>query len=145
MGSFSIWHWLVVLAVILVLFGGGNKISGLMGDFAKGIKAFKKGMKEEDGVAHTGGGKLFCLPEGRDCSRTCVSGHDHSSDFGALRGLEVRPQRDAETLKMTSQPRNIAPNALGTEEQCWCRQCFDAWRVSHGPPSIVAVKLQSIR
>ena len=48
MGSFSIWHWLVVLAVILVLFGGGNKISGLMGDFAKGIKSFKKGLTEED-------------------------------------------------------------------------------------------------
>ena len=48
MGSFSIWHWLVVLAVILVLFGGGNKISGLMGDFAKGIKAFKKNMAEPD-------------------------------------------------------------------------------------------------
>ena len=51
MGSFSIWHWLVVLAVILVLFGGGNKISGLMGDFAKGIKAFKAGMKDEDAPA----------------------------------------------------------------------------------------------
>ena len=48
MGSFSIWHWLVVLAVILVLFGGGNKISGLMGDFAKGIKSFKKNMNEPD-------------------------------------------------------------------------------------------------
>ena len=48
MGSFSIWHWLVVLAVILVLFGGGNKVSGLMGDFAKGIKAFKKNMAEPD-------------------------------------------------------------------------------------------------
>jgi sec-independent protein translocase protein TatA len=48
MGSFSIWHWLVVLAVILVLFGGGNKISGLMGDFAKGIKSFKKNMSEPD-------------------------------------------------------------------------------------------------
>jgi len=48
MGSFSIWHWLVVLAVILVLFGGGNKISGLMGDFAKGIKAFKKNIAEPD-------------------------------------------------------------------------------------------------
>jgi sec-independent protein translocase protein TatA len=51
MGSFSIWHWLVVLAVILVLFGGGNKISGLMGDFAKGIKAFKKNMAEPDDVS----------------------------------------------------------------------------------------------
>jgi sec-independent protein translocase protein TatA len=48
MGSFSIWHWLIVLAVILVLFGGGNKISGLMGDFAKGIKSFKKNLAEPD-------------------------------------------------------------------------------------------------
>ena len=47
MGSFSIWHWLVVLAVVLLLFGGG-KVSGLMGDFAKGIKSFKKNMAEED-------------------------------------------------------------------------------------------------
>ena len=51
MGSFSIWHWLVVLAVILVLFGGGSKISGLMGDFAKGIKSFKKNMAEPDDVS----------------------------------------------------------------------------------------------
>jgi sec-independent protein translocase protein TatA len=51
MGTFSIWHWLVVLAVILVLFGGGNKISGLMGDFAKGIKSFKKNMAEPEDVS----------------------------------------------------------------------------------------------
>lgn len=44
MGSFSIWHWLVVLLVVLLLFGGG-KISGLMGDLAKGIKSFKQNMK----------------------------------------------------------------------------------------------------
>jgi len=48
MGTFSIWHWLVVLAVVLVLFGGGGKISRLMGDFGKGLKSFKKGMKEEE-------------------------------------------------------------------------------------------------
>jgi sec-independent protein translocase protein TatA len=47
MGSFSIWHWLVVLLVVLLLFGGG-KVSGLMGDFAKGIKSFKKNMAEGD-------------------------------------------------------------------------------------------------
>ena len=41
MGSFSIWHWMVVLLVVLLLFGGG-KVSSLMGDFAKGIKSFKK-------------------------------------------------------------------------------------------------------
>lgn len=47
MGSFSIWHWLIVLAVIVVLFGGGGKISGIMGDFGKGLKSFKKNMAEE--------------------------------------------------------------------------------------------------
>jgi sec-independent protein translocase protein TatA len=44
----SIWHWLVVLAVGLLLFGGRGKLTNVMGDFAKGIKAFKAGMKEED-------------------------------------------------------------------------------------------------
>ncbi|MCK8783224.1 twin-arginine translocase TatA/TatE family subunit [Roseomonas sp. NAR14] len=48
MGSFSIWHWLVVGAIVLLLFGGGGKISGLMGDLAKGIKSFKKNMNEDD-------------------------------------------------------------------------------------------------
>ena len=47
MGSFSIWHWLVVLLVVLLLFGSG-KISGLMGDLATGIKSFKKNIKEEE-------------------------------------------------------------------------------------------------
>ena len=47
MGIGSMWHWLIVLAIVLLLFGGG-KISGLMGDFAKGIKAFKKGIKDEE-------------------------------------------------------------------------------------------------
>jgi sec-independent protein translocase protein TatA len=46
MGEFSIWHWLVVLLVVMLLFGGG-KVSSLMGDFAKGIKAFKKNMADE--------------------------------------------------------------------------------------------------
>jgi sec-independent protein translocase protein TatA len=47
MGSMSIWHWIIVLAVGLLLFGGRGKISELMGDFAKGIKSFKKGLAEE--------------------------------------------------------------------------------------------------
>lgn len=51
MGTFSIWHWLVVLAVVLVLFGGGGKISRLMGDFGKGLKNFKSGLKEGEGAA----------------------------------------------------------------------------------------------
>ncbi len=52
MGSFSIWHWMVVLMVVLLLFGGG-KVSSLMGDFAKGIKAFKKNMAEDDDASMT--------------------------------------------------------------------------------------------
>ena len=48
MGSFSIWHWLIVLAVVLLLFGGRGKISSLMGDFGKGLKAFKKGVGTEE-------------------------------------------------------------------------------------------------
>jgi len=64
MGSLSIWHWIVVIAVVLLLFGRG-KISDLMGDVAQGIKAFKKGMKDDDtaldktepvkSIDHTGG------------------------------------------------------------------------------------------
>ncbi len=46
MGGLSIWHWLLVILVAVLLFGRG-KISDVMGDFAKGIKAFKKGMADE--------------------------------------------------------------------------------------------------
>jgi len=51
MGSLSIWHWIVVAVIVMVLFGGRGKISSLMGDFAQGIKAFKKGMAEDDKAA----------------------------------------------------------------------------------------------
>jgi sec-independent protein translocase protein TatA len=47
MGSFSLMHWMIVLLIVLLLFGAG-KLPRVMGDFAKGIKAFKSGMKEED-------------------------------------------------------------------------------------------------
>jgi sec-independent protein translocase protein TatA len=48
MGSLSWVHWLLVIVVFLLLFGGRGKISELMGDFASGIKAFKKGMSEDE-------------------------------------------------------------------------------------------------
>ena len=47
MGGFSIWHWLVVGVLVLLLFGKG-RFSDMMGDVAKGIKSFKKGMAEEE-------------------------------------------------------------------------------------------------
>ena len=48
MGAISIWHWAIVAVIVLLLFGGRGKLSGLMGDAAKGIKAFKEGLKDDD-------------------------------------------------------------------------------------------------
>jgi sec-independent protein translocase protein TatA len=48
MGSLSIWHWVILLAVVALLFGGRGKLSGLMGDAAKGIRAFRDGLKGDD-------------------------------------------------------------------------------------------------
>jgi sec-independent protein translocase protein TatA len=47
MGGFSWWHWAILLVVVLVLFGGKGKVSELMGDVAKGIKSFKKGLADD--------------------------------------------------------------------------------------------------
>jgi sec-independent protein translocase protein TatA len=76
MGSFSIWHWLIVLAVILVLFGGGNKVSGLMGDFAKGIKSFKKNMAEPDDVSAEHDKPVGSLPGSTGTTTTASANHE---------------------------------------------------------------------
>ena len=55
MGFTSIWHWIIVLVVVLVLFGGRGKISSLMGDFGKGLKNFKKGVSSDDDERNTSG------------------------------------------------------------------------------------------
>lgn len=47
MGSFSLIHWVVLILVVMLLFGRG-RISDLMGDFAKGINSFKKGLADGD-------------------------------------------------------------------------------------------------
>lgn len=65
MGTFSIWHWIVVLVVVLLLFGKG-KIPALMGDMAKGIKAFKSGLKDED--AETADNKAIDKEDGGETS-----------------------------------------------------------------------------
>ena len=46
MGSLSIWHWLIVLALVVLLFGGRGKVSSLMGDVAHGIRNFREGLKD---------------------------------------------------------------------------------------------------
>lgn len=47
MGSLSIWHWAIILVVVFLVFGGKGKVSDLMGDVAKGIKSFKKGLADD--------------------------------------------------------------------------------------------------
>jgi sec-independent protein translocase protein TatA len=51
MGSLSIWHWMLFAAIALLLFGGKGKISDIMGDVAKGVKSFKKGLADDDAPA----------------------------------------------------------------------------------------------
>jgi sec-independent protein translocase protein TatA len=46
MGTFGIWHWLILLAVVVLLFGGRGKVSSLMGDVAHGIRNFREGLKD---------------------------------------------------------------------------------------------------
>lgn len=48
MGFTSIWHWIIVLAVVLILFARPGKISGIMGDFGKGLRNFRQGMRDEN-------------------------------------------------------------------------------------------------
>ena len=62
MGSLSIWHWLLVILVVVLLFGRG-KISDLMGDVAKGIKSFKKGMADDTTEANAEGDKTKSLEQ----------------------------------------------------------------------------------
>jgi len=56
MGSLSIWHWLIVLIVVLLVFGGTRKLGGMGSDIGKAVKGFKDGLKgeEEKPAASTG-------------------------------------------------------------------------------------------
>ncbi|HUB96313.1 MAG TPA: twin-arginine translocase TatA/TatE family subunit [Stellaceae bacterium] len=81
MGGLSLWHWLVVIAVVAVLFGGKGKISGVMGDFAKGIKAFKSGMKDEEDAAEPPAQVSPPQPQPKVAATTAAGeqpAHDHS-------------------------------------------------------------------
>jgi sec-independent protein translocase protein TatA len=74
MGGLSLWHWIVIIAVVAVLFGGKGKISNLMGDFAKGIKAFKAGMKDDETAAAP---PQVSPPAGTAAASTDHATHDH--------------------------------------------------------------------
>ena len=69
MGGLSIWHWLIVLVVVLLLFGT-NKVSGLMGEFGKGIKNFKQSVAEDDKKADASMASPSTLPPINDGQKT---------------------------------------------------------------------------
>ena len=76
MGTFSIWHWLIVLAVVLVLFGGGGKIPRLMKDLGAGINQFKKGLKESEKSPEDGDGEAKALEQDRAASTVTGTGEE---------------------------------------------------------------------
>jgi len=80
MGSMSMMHWVVVLAAVLLLFGAG-KLPRVMGDFAKGIKAFKAGMKEEDETGtKVEGAPQVPPPAAPAPGATTTPGHVHTAE-----------------------------------------------------------------
>jgi sec-independent protein translocase protein TatA len=72
MGGFSIWHWLIVGIAVLLLFGKG-RFSDMMGDVAKGIKSFKKGMSEEDEAAQKPAPRIEAQESARPASETVIT------------------------------------------------------------------------
>jgi sec-independent protein translocase protein TatA len=85
MGSMSLMHWVIVLAIVLVLFGAG-KLPRMMGDFAKGIKAFKSGMKEEEEATEQPAHQQVTPPTG---TTTSAAAAGTSSTFGNGRDQRV--------------------------------------------------------
>ncbi|MCX5615283.1 twin-arginine translocase TatA/TatE family subunit [Bombella saccharophila] len=82
MGSMSPIHWVILAVIVLVLFGGGGKISSLMGDFAKGIKSFKKGMAEDDkegSASQQGDQRLSPPPQASQSGQQNAPHQDQSS------------------------------------------------------------------
>jgi sec-independent protein translocase protein TatA len=81
MGEFSIWHWLVLIVIVMLLFGRG-KVSDLMGDVAQGIKAFKKGMATDDAPAPKASeaAKAVEPPVGDEPPRTEPARHAESTN-----------------------------------------------------------------
>ena len=111
MGGMSITHWLVVGVIMLLLFGRG-KVSELMGDVAKGIKSFKKGMAEDDDEVK---------PVDTVCARPRGAGaDDRSSAWGREHrgsGVSRRAPATADPSPPTSSPRHIETGPAGLERR----------------------------
>lgn len=92
MGGLSIWHWLIFLAVALLLFGGSGKISSIMGDVAKGIKSFKKGMTEEDEPADVAAQDPFRKEEPKALDGTAAAPTQAAQPTAGEPGAQVNTQ-----------------------------------------------------
>jgi sec-independent protein translocase protein TatA len=91
MGSFSIWHWLVVAIVLLLLFGKG-RFSEMMGDVAKGIKSFKKGMSEDEEAAAS----AHAAQQRRLAEGSAAQPHTIAPQPGDVPGAAAQPTGTAE-------------------------------------------------
>ena len=94
MGSMSVWHWLIVLAVVLLLFGGRGKISQLMGDFGKGLSAFKKGVSGDKEQQDQAAAARSTAPG--DDAKTIGQGST-SEPAPATAGASAAPKEQAKT------------------------------------------------
>lgn len=80
MGVMGIWQWVIVLAIVLLLFGGRGKISALMGDFGSGLKSFKKGLKDEDDGSSDAGDDAPSAIEDKPAASVKTSVEDKDKD-----------------------------------------------------------------
>ena len=101
MGGFSIWHWMLFGAVALLLFGGKGKISDIMGDVAKGIKSFKKGMADDDAEDKP----AASTPPRSLENRAGADGRRQRDEQGQLTRLALRARRRAGSAPQRFSPR----------------------------------------
>ena len=125
MGSMSIWHWILVLAVGLLLFGGRGKISDLMGDFAKGIKSFKKGMSEDD--------KTEAEPAKADPMKTI----DHQAK--PVPPPAARRRKPARRVDARSRLRRLDRRARCTRDRAPLRRCSSMFDIGWGELLLIGI------
>ena len=120
MGIGGIWQWVVVLAIALVLFGGRGKISSLMGDFGKGLKSFKKGIKEDEPQSVEDEGREWIdalVDDSAQAAERVEESHDtltlRSWLLSAMQALNEREQFIVRERKLRDQPRTL--ESLGAE------------------------------
>src|SRR4028119_1981865 len=112
MGSFSIWHWLVVAIVLLLLFGKG-RFSEMMGDVAKGIKSFKKGISEDEEAAAAQAAQQRRLAEGTPPQPHATTPHPGDGGGAPRRPRLARRRAAAPEGRRPRRARPRRPRAAG--------------------------------